>query len=214
MPRETLIFLPDSHEKDDSGGVRLAKVLESDSPLFLSAFWLDETGRQIHKITAREKNTAAVDVSHRAYFRHIRDGTAWPAALVTEAGPGSAHQIFVDTAFSITTSQPFFALSRPSACKENGRPRVAVLTGVLPAMQPILSPAFGYAVIRSDGGVVVSSHPELNPDDNLFTDLHDSRELRSALASVGSHMLKLDLGRTSQSPVDPSVAPLSGWRVR
>lgn len=198
VPREILLFAeaPETGDRSEAERLRLGSLLSTDDPLFGSVFWLDETGLQIHKASARERNTAVVKLAHRDYFQRIVDRTGWPEAVIEgTCSAGSCDQVVVDTAFSVTTSRPFFALSRPSACSSISKARVAVLTGVLPLMRSSITPGFGFAVIRGDGTVIASSRPELQPDASFYPHLDAPEEVRAAFASDAPQHLSMDLGR-------------------
>ncbi|MEM6797780.1 MAG: hypothetical protein AAF725_27675, partial [Acidobacteriota bacterium] len=223
VPRETYLYRSAAAAAGGAGDPsRLGTFLDPRAPLISSVFWLDEDGFQIHKATARDKNTAPVALAHRAYFRQIKArngllrgalcrGAGCRRRIDAGAAPGGEKRIFIETKRSITTGQEIFALSRASA---SSGASVAVVTGVLPSMEALVTPPFHFALTESDGTVILSSHEGLAIGGDVAALLSDPpSRLRRALESGSGGVFEAEIENRPHRFLARTLVPDSAWRA-
>ena len=230
IPRETSIF---GAAEKSAPECRLGASLRQETPLFSSVFWLDDRGWQVHKMTARARNTPKVQLNKRAYFSEIRKGNGLDAACFHPQGCGAQRKkvdapavagnneedtrIFFETNISVTTGDPFFAISQKSSCAEadsalSRKVKVAVLTGKLAPMDSLVTPPFHFAVVDAAGQVVLSSHPRLQIRDLITAEARRPERLGKALRLGLPISMDLELwNREYRAHVRP-LLPAEAWR--
>jgi hypothetical protein len=176
-------------------------------------FMLDSSGsgdgKQVIKGTIFRANTPALDLSGREYFSRIKRGRGWnpdflepcPAAQ-KHAGPArddgnrhGEHQVFVESARSLTTGEFFTALSMPSRVRldaarwtrdaPEGESEVGLVAAIIGPMlsfeHAALSPGLELSVVDERGIAVFHADPRRARAERIFRDEGVGERLRSAV---------------------------------
>jgi len=167
---------------------------------FSSVFWMRPCdGLQIAKATVRSKNTPAVRLGHREYFRTLAEGRSWRVG----SPPDEERRFFVQAFRSVTTGERGAALSIRSCLSDPGGVAeltkgedcrlppcrsagvvVAAISAPLASVDRVLTgPDFGFAIVEPGGGVLFHSDRRRALDENLLLEVDDSKRLNAALSA-------------------------------
>lgn len=139
--------------------------------------WIDDSGRQIGKVTADGNKDKQPGLSNRLYFRAVRDGH-----LFTLDGSTAFH-VGPDRSLVNGKFYTFFSMrSRVEGTRTDGsKESVVVLarTRLLSLRAATLPAGYGYAVIDRSGRALYHSDPRLALRENLFEEMSAGARARS-----------------------------------
>lgn len=144
-------------------------------PFFDTAVWIDGQGAQRLKWTIKDYQPQFIDVSTRAYFTNLKEGSYRYLG---------GHEFWLEPIVSKTTGRNEVEISAwtPDA-SAGGRQRwiSAFDTRLLSLVRPVLPAGFGFCVIDEDGRVLFHSDETRHLGENFFQESDDDRALRSAV---------------------------------
>ena len=144
-------------------------------PFFEIMFWLNESGKQVKKVTTEEYITPAISVSSRMYFKSYM-----------------LNENFADTSFdpdlpfyleSIVSHNTGEKLAVVSIKKDSANEVIGVTTRLHSLINTAFPAGFGFSLIDDNGKVLFHSDPDKNLAENFLDEFSESSELQGLLRS-------------------------------
>jgi len=175
-------------------------------PYFISAFWVNTSGKQQIKWTTRQNLTNNVSVVDREYFFKPR---------MEQHYTYGEHKFYLQPIVSKTTGQNEVTISK--AITPFNNPQVwisAINTRMLSLAQPVIPSGFGFAVIDGSGKVLFHSDEKRHLGENFFEESDNNQELRAAVLGRSNQLLSVSyLGKGHSMYVRPMGVSQFGWTV-
>ena len=175
-------------------------------PYFISAFWVNTSGKQQIKWTTRQNLTNNVSVVDREYFFKPR---------MEQHYTYGEHKFYLQPIVSKTTGQNEVTISKAITPFNNAQVWIsAINTRMLSLAQPVIPSGFGFAVIDGSGKVLFHSDEKRHLGENFFEESDNNQELRAAVLGRSNQLLNVSyLGKGHSMYVRPMGVSQFGWTV-
>lgn len=153
----------------------LAELKEKEKlkyPYFDMAFIMDEVGKQQYKRVVGDSFVTFHDVSHREYFKRIKNKNYWYT--------GNDEPMMLDPVHSKSTGRYEINLSIPLN-DSNGLVAAGMSFRPLSVINPVLPQDYGFAVIDNEGKVLFHSDYCLNANENFFSESDQTVRIKAAI---------------------------------
>jgi hypothetical protein len=178
-------------------------------------FIVDGEGYERAKFVAGPRDSAAVSVKDRAYFKGAREQRT--ACLDP---PGCTLHGVPELVRSITSGKMILVVAVPiclaeDACDQKPAAGVAAFQVPIDDLRSLTLPlGVQVAVIDANGQVMLHSNNDAHHEQNLFAEVDAPEELQAALAAGVSDTITLNyLGQPSRIHLEPVRLPGTGWSV-
>jgi hypothetical protein len=175
-------------------------------PYFVSAFWVNTSGKQQIKWTTRQNLTNNVSVAEREYFLKPR---------MEQHYTYGEHKFYLEPIVSKTTGQNEVTISKAITPFNNAQVWISAMnTRMLSLAQPVIPSGFGFAVIDGSGKVIFHSDEKRHLGENFFEESDNNQELRAAVLGRSDQLLNVSyLGKGHSMYVRPMGVSQFGWTV-
>ena len=209
--------LSDSTARDCGGKESVGAILSRDEinseiyPYLSLIFWADTAGEQKIKWSVNKEPTTFVSVGRREYFRRVRDHDRSIRELPSlRTAEGNVGRFWLESLFSWTTGSSEVVIStsvRTRGCSDSEGEPLQMVAGILQPLsvtEPVLPPGYGFAVVDSEGRVLLHSDKQRVLTENFFTESDEERELRSAVQGGIPHTMAIRyFGKDHRAHVRP-----------
>ena len=146
-------------------------------PYLSQAFWAGAEGAQRIKWSPGTLVTPFVNVGQRAYYRRVRDQSAW-------SRPGRS-DFFIEPVYSNTTGESIAVIATGYPPEPESEQPGIVLSAAISRLRtltkPILPPGFGFAVVEPNGGVLFHSDSRRALEENFLLEMDNNERLASQI---------------------------------
>jgi hypothetical protein len=191
-------------------------------PFFDYVFWSDSEGGQIAKWSIRKKTTPETPMLQYPWFVEARDGRLFELRASTLQrrrllDNRSWQGVYVEPLFSPNTAEFLTILMKKyDGANKGDKPYVGLIVAPLISLtRPVFPPGYGFSVVRRDGLVLYSSHPDRNLRENFVRECRLDNRLQAALEEGQTQNMYLRYG---EQDVLAHVQPLAsldgaGWSI-
>ncbi|MFC1556087.1 hypothetical protein ACFL67_03300 [candidate division KSB1 bacterium] len=153
-------------------------------PYLDMVFYANSTGKQTKKwLSAPESPVSMIDISSRTYFTAIANSTFWKS--------NDNKHLILDPIHSYSSGIYEVALAVPYP-DDSTEILAAATFRPLSAIDPVLPPGYGFAIIDESGKVIFHSSKQLNAFENFITECNDDDRLKSLVLSGKNDILDLE----------------------
>ena len=152
-------------------------------PYFYIITWHDNRGNQRIKWEVAEHPSPSFSAADRSYFRETMADGLWSFSG-TDA---DRYRFRVDPVFSRYTGEYVAVISKQAEpipiCRDTVLTVESLGAPLMSLINPVLPPDFGFAMVDKSGKVLFHSTPARNDSENIFNEVKNGDELRSAVFS-------------------------------